>query len=126
MQAVPKVEGGCHCGAVRFEAEADLGGRVLACNCSICERVGFLHIFVTKAQFRLLQGEDALTEYRFNSGVAKHWFCATCGVKAFYRPRSHPDGISINARCIDGVDLDALNVQPFDGRHWEANVSDIR
>lgn len=121
-----RIQGGCHCGAVRFESEVDLDGPVLACNCSICERVGFLHIFVGTDQFQLLRGQDHLTEYRFNSGVARHWFCSTCGVKAFYRPRSHPDGLSINARCLDDVEIEALDIRPFDGRNWEANVSDIR
>ncbi|MEM1231226.1 MAG: GFA family protein [Pseudomonadota bacterium] len=118
--------GGCHCGAVRFRARVDPDARVLACNCSICLSVGFLHVIVPRENFELLSDWEDLALYQFNSGVARHWFCPTCGVKAFYRPRSHPDGISINARCIDGIDLDTLNIEPFDGRNWEANVAGIR
>jgi hypothetical protein len=120
------VTGGCHCGAVRFRAEADLAQPVLACNCSICHMVGFLHVIAPAPEFQLEGEWDALTLYEFNSGIAKHWFCPRCGVKAFYRPRSHPEDISINARCIDDVELDALDITPFDGRNWEANVADIR
>lgn len=123
---VQTMTGGCHCGAVRFRASADLDARVLACNCSICHSVGFLHVIVPKENFELLSAWEDLALYQFNSGVARHWFCPTCGVKSFYRPRSHPDGISINARCIEGLDLDRLTIEPFDGRNWEANVAGIR
>jgi hypothetical protein len=111
--------GGCHCGRVRFEVDAPPRLEVLECNCSICSRTGYLHLIVAKPQFRLLAGQDALTAYRFNTGTARHLFCSICGVKSFYVPRSHPDGYSVNARCLDGVALDALAVAPFDGRDWE-------
>jgi hypothetical protein len=111
--------GGCHCGAVRFEAALPATIVAQDCNCSICARTGFLHIIVPASRFRLLSGEDRLTTYAFNTGVARHLFCSVCGVKSFYRPRSNPDGWSVNARCLDeSADL-AITTTPFDGRDWE-------
>ena len=110
--------GGCHCGRVRFEVTADIA-EVTDCNCSICTKKGFLHLIVELSQFRLIQGEDALTIYRFNTGVARHTFCATCGIHPFYTPRSHPDKVDVNARCIDGLGLPGLKIVPFDGQNWE-------
>src|SRR4051794_18368128 len=111
-------EGGCHCRAVRFQVTADLSTAEV-CNCSICTMKGFLHLIVPPERFQLLQGEDALTTYRFNTGVAQHRFCTRCGVHPFYVPRSDPDKIDVNVRCLEGVDLDALRPRPFDGRNWE-------
>jgi hypothetical protein len=111
--------GGCHCGRVRFELDAPERPEVLDCNCSMCSKTGYLHLIVAKQQFRLLAGSDVLTTYRFNTGAAQHLFCSICGIKSFYVPRSHPDGFSVNARCVDGLELDALTVVPFDGKHWE-------
>jgi hypothetical protein len=115
-----KHAGGCHCGRVRFEVDAPARLEVSDCNCSICAKVGYLHLIVPAARFRLIQGRDALTTYTFNTGVAQHYFCKYCGVKSFYVPRSHPDGISVNARCIDPDSIESMSVRPFDGRHWEA------
>jgi hypothetical protein len=98
---------------------ASRDAEVVDCNCSMCSRVGFLHLIVSNADFELLSGEDFLAEYRFNTGVARHLFCRRCGVKSFYVPRSHPDGISVNARCLDPGELHSMTVRPFDGRHWE-------
>lgn len=111
--------GGCHCGAVRFEAA--LPPKILAqdCNCSVCSMTGFIHVIVPERQFRLLAGEDRLTAYRFNTGTARHLFCQICGVKSFYRPRSNPDGWSVNARCLDDAPALAITVEPFDGRDWD-------
>lgn len=117
--------GGCHCGQVRFELTAPESLAVKECNCSICEQVGFLHLFVAKPDFQLLTDWQALSVYTFNSGVAQHWFCKSCGVKSFYRPRSHPNGYSVNARCLADVELSSLDISPFDGRNWEANVSQL-
>ncbi len=115
-----KVAGGCHCRAVRFEAEVDGDVSLLDCNCSICSMTGFLHLIVPHARFRLLSGEGDLGEYRFGTGAARHLFCRTCGVKSFYQPRSHPDSWSINFRCLDpGHGLEPA-VRRFDGRNWEA------
>lgn len=117
--------GGCHCGAVAFEVDAPETLEVLACNCSRCRQLGFLHLIVPAGRFRLLQGEDTLATYTFNTGVAKHLFCRTCGVQSFYVPRSNPDGYSINARCLTGVAIEDLRIELFDGIHWETAGADI-
>ena len=111
--------GGCHCGRVRFEVRTPAKLRVADCNCSVCAKVGFLHVIVSKSHFKLLSGDAHLTNYQFNTRTAQHLFCAVCGVKSFYVPRSHPNGYSVNARCLDGVDLDSLSITAFDGKHWE-------
>jgi hypothetical protein len=116
------LNGGCHCGRVRFEVTAEPDIAADQCNCSICRMSGYLHLLVAKTDFKLLQGEDALQNYRFNSGVAQHYFCRDCGIKSFYVPRSHPDGVSINANCLDQDDIASLVVTPFDGENWEKNV----
>ena len=117
--------GGCHCGAVRFEAL--LGDKVEAqtCTCSMCEKVGFVHVIVPESRFRLLQGAEQITTYTFNTGVAKHTFCSVCGVKPFYRPRSNPDGWSVNARCLDEAARPVLIVSEFDGRDWDAHGAEL-
>ena len=112
------MEGGCHCGRVRFRVTADLE-RVTICNCSICTKKGILHLIVSPERFELLRGGDELATYTFNTGVAKHTFCKHCGIHPFYVPRSDPDKIDVNARCLDDIDLGALRPQYFDGRHWE-------
>ena len=111
--------GGCHCGAVRFEFRAPARVRVQRCNCSMCSRSGYLHLIVPGADFSLLQGAARLTRYTFNTGVAQHLFCALCGVKSYYVPRSNPDGFSINLRCVDPGTIEAVEYEDFDGRHWE-------
>jgi hypothetical protein len=111
--------GGCHCQTVRFEAALPDEVEAQDCNCSICAMTGFIHIIVPDSRFRLLAGADRLTEYRFNTGAARHLFCSVCGVKAFYRPRSNPDGWSVNARCLDAQEALSLTVTAFDGRDWE-------
>jgi hypothetical protein len=115
-------EGGCHCGRVRFRVTAELTG-VTDCNCSICTKKGFLHLIVAPAQFELLSGSDALSEYRFNTGTARHLFCRHCGIHPFYVPRSDPDKIDVNLRCLDGIDLATIETRPFDGRHWEDAIT---
>lgn len=113
------VSGGCHCGAVRFEATTEPQPELLDCNCSICLRTGFLHLIVPHDQFNLLSGQDALTSYRFGSGQADHLFCRNCGVKSFYQPRSHPDSWSVNFNCLDqGHELQP-KIRNFDGQNWE-------
>ena len=118
--------GGCHCGRVRFEVEAPADIVLSDCNCSICHMTGYQHLIVPKVAFRLLQGEDMLTTYQFNTGVAKHYFCRHCGIKSFYVPRSHPDGISVNGRCLKPDTIASIELQPFDGRNWEKNVGSLR
>ncbi len=114
--------GGCHCGAVRFEADLPSVVEAQSCNCSMCEKTGFVHIITPESKFRITQGEGALTTYTFNTGVAKHLFCSKCGIKSFYRPRSNPDGWSVNARCLDNPDDLDIRIEAFDGRNWEANA----
>lgn len=117
--------GSCHCGDVRFEVEAPERLELLECNCSICDRTGFLHLVVPKERFRLTTDWDALSTYTFNTGVAKHLFCKRCGIKSFYVPRSHPDGYSVNARCLSPERILEQRIRPFDGAHWETHIGEI-
>ena len=116
-----KYQGSCHCGAIRFEVEAPEDLEVEECNCSICTKSGYLHLIVPKSKFHLLHGEDNITTYTFNTGVAKHLFCRICGVKPFYIPRSNPDGYDINVRCLDTRPR-SISIVQFDGRNWEQNA----
>ena len=117
--------GSCHCGAVRFEAALPSRVEAQSCNCSICAKTGFVHLIVPESRFRLAQGRDQLTRYTFNTGTAHHLFCAVCGVKSFYRPRSNPDGWSVNGRCLDEAQGLEIVIEPFDGRNWEANAASL-
>ena len=118
--------GGCHCGRVRFEVEAPARLQVIDCNCSMCARSGYLHLIVPKERFRLLSGSDALTTYAFNTRTAKHLFCSICGVKSFYVPRSHPDGYSVNARCLDEGTVENMSIVHSDGKNWESTYASIQ
>ena len=113
-----KLSGGCHCGAVRFEAEAP-GPPVeaLDCNCSVCRMTGYIHVNVPHERFELIVGRDALVSYRFGTGAAEHLFCRHCGIKSFYQPRSHPGHWSVNANCLD--ERPQLTITSFDGTSWE-------
>jgi hypothetical protein len=113
--------GGCHCGAVRFDVGLRDPVQAHECNCSICAMTGFIHVIVPESRFRLRSGEEALTPYTFNTNAARHLFCRICGVKSFYRPRSNPDGWSVNVRCLDDTAGLAINISPFDGARWEAH-----
>ena len=112
--------GGCHCRRIRFEVDAPTTLDVLDCNCSICRMTGFLHLIVPASRFRLLAGSEDLTEYRFNTGIARHLFCRHCGVKSFYVPRSHPDGFSVNVRCLDRGTIEDIRISVFDDNDREA------
>lgn len=114
--------GGCHCGAVRYEVLAPDVIEAVDCNCSICRMTGYLHLIVPKDRFRLLQGVEKLTTYAFNTGTAQHRFCSVCGIKSFYIPRSHPDGFSVNVRCLDEDAVRVTKITTFDGAHWEDNI----
>ena len=116
-------EGGCHCGRVRFQVTGDLA-QTTDCNCSICTMKGFLHLIVPSQQFELRTGREELTTYRFNTGVAHHTFCRHCGVHPFYVPRSDPDKIDVNVRCLEGVDPHDVVAIRFDGRNWEQAAAD--
>ncbi len=116
------LEGSCHCQAVKLEVEVGNPPLELEyCNCSVCSMSGYLHLIVPAARFRLLSGEDSLVTYRFNSGVAQHRFCRVCGIKPFYIPRSNPDGVDVNANCLDTEGLE-LKIVEFDGRNWEQHA----
>jgi hypothetical protein len=117
--------GSCHCGAVRFEVEAPATIVCRDCNCSICSKSGILHLIVPKSRFKLLAGEKALNTYTFNTGVAQHYFCRRCGIKPFYIPRSNPDGIDVNVRCLDSQP-EHMVIEPFDGQHWEQNADSLK
>jgi hypothetical protein len=117
--------GSCHCGAVEIRVDAPSKIDAYECNCSMCERTGFLHLIVPKSGFELVRGEDALVEYTFNTKVAKHYFCKVCGCKPFYVPRSNPDGFSINVRCLDKSTIESVTVLPFDGQNWGENTVDL-
>lgn len=118
MSELETYSGGCHCGKVRYEAHLDLSKPVISCNCSMCGRTGTLLTFVPTTQFTLKSGEDALTDYTFNTKSIHHLFCKVCGIKSFARG-STPDGnkmVAVNTRCLDDVDLDSLPVTTFDGK----------
>lgn len=118
------LEGGCHCGAVRFRVGVT-ERRAVACNCSICAKKAMINIIVEPADFELLSGEQCLERYRFNTGQAEHRFCRVCGIHPFSRPRSHPGAYDVNGRCLDGG-LDGWQIDLFDGQHWEENVHQLR
>jgi len=112
-----RYDGSCHCGRVAYEVEVDLG-KTITCNCSYCQRRGSVLAFSPAENFTLLRGEDALTEYRFNSQTIQHLFCENCGIESFARG-AMPDGtkmVAINARCLSGVEPVELNSQAVDGR----------
>jgi hypothetical protein len=118
---IQRYEGGCHCGRVRFGVQADLTTATI-CNCSICTKKGFIHLIVPPTEFELLSGEADLTTYEFNTETAKHHFCKVCGMHPFYIPRSDPDKIDVNVRCLDGIDLEDLQLSYFDGQNWEQSI----
>jgi hypothetical protein len=121
-----KLTGSCHCGRVQFEVTVPEEIVVQECNCSICSRSGYLHLIVPRSHFKMLQGEDNLTTYTFDTHEAKHLFCKTCGIKSFYIPRSHPDGYSVNLRCLDQTRFRKITVELFDGKNWEQNIHKLK
>jgi hypothetical protein len=118
--------GSCHCGAVSFTIKTPAKIVVQRCNCSICSACGFLHYIVAASRFQLIRGAEVLTEYRFNTGQAKHLFCSVCGIKSFYVPRSNPDGFSVNANCVDWPQTVEITLEDFDGRNWEENAGFLK
>lgn len=117
--------GSCHCGAIKFTVEAPADIKATLCNCSICNMSGYVHLIVKSEAFTLLKGKDSLSLYSFNTNVAQHLFCKTCGVKSFYVPRSHPDGYSVNVNCLDRSTIKSVDIQDFDGQNWLDNISKI-
>jgi hypothetical protein len=119
-------EGGCHCGRVRFECSAPAAIEAIECNCSICRKTGYLHLFVSKSDFRLVTGGESLITYSFGTKAAQHFFCKYCGIKSFYVPRSHPDGYSVNVRCIDEGTIRDLKLVQFDGQNWDSAIGSLK
>lgn len=112
--------GSCHCGAVRYEAKSEPIGEAIGCNCSMCQRKGTLLAFIPAEDFKLVSGDDALGDYRFNRKTIHHLFCRTCGVTSFARG-AKPDGtamIALNVRCIDEIDPDAIKIIRIDGKSF--------
>jgi hypothetical protein len=122
----PWASGGCHCGAVRFRVRLPELREVLDCNCSICTKKAFLHLIVPPEAFVLEQGEEALALYAWGTGVARHRFCRICGCHPFYTPRSHPDQVDVNLRCLEDQVRATFSVRAFDGRNWEKSVGALR
>jgi hypothetical protein len=118
-------QGSCHCGKVQFQVLVT-NHRARDCNCSICYKKGFIHCIVPLEHFSLHQGEEALSTYTFSTKIAKHTFCSHCGIHPFYYPRSHPDCIDVNVRCLTGNVLSNFVIEPFDGQNWEDNIEQIR
>ncbi len=117
----------CHCSAVRFTVRAPADAELLTCNCSICSMTGFVHLIVGKDDVVFQDGRNVLRSYRFGTETAEHLFCPTCGVKPIYVPRSHPDGWSVNANCIEDLGVfRTLTYSEFDGQNWEQNIAGIR
>ena len=118
-------KGGCHCGGVAFEVRTPGEVELIDCNCSMCSKTGYLHLIVAKKDFKLTRGDKMLTPYTFNTGAAKHLFCSVCGIKSFYVPRSHPDGYSVNFRCLDAEQFTSIMTTEFDGKHWELHAGEL-
>ena len=124
-----RYQGGCHCQDVRFKIDLSLRlekTEITACNCSICEKTGFLHLIIPKSQFKLLSSWDNLSNYQFNKKIAQHYFCKKCGIKSFYQPRSHPDCWSVNVRCLDDFSQTTFLIKNFDGKNWEQNIGSLK
>jgi len=110
-------KGSCHCGAIQFEVDGTFGD-LIECNCSHCQRKGYLLWFVGRDQLKLKTPESALGTYKFNKHVIDHHFCPTCGCAPFGFGKA-PDGAAtaaINVRCLEGVDLTTVTRIPYDGR----------
>jgi hypothetical protein len=126
MKTMIDSSGGCHCGAVRFQVELPNPLQAHRCNCSICQKSGFVHVFVERSRFRLIQGREALLEYQFHTRTARHLFCRFCGIKSYYVPRSHPDGFSVNFNCLDLPDAIDVTFDDFDGANWTQSIGCLR
>jgi hypothetical protein len=114
-------EGGCHCGAVRFRVHSQ-ARELWRCNCSMCSKRGDLQLIVPEAEFELLSGAEQLVVYQFNKRVAKHRFCRVCGIHSFNTPRSNPDCVAVNVRCLDAEPAEGWSVEDFDGQNWERSM----
>lgn len=117
MSETTTLSGQCHCGAVRFEAVLSEGFRsIRRCTCSYCRMRGAVAASARTGGLTILQGEDVLTRYQFNTGAAQHFFCSRCGIYTHHQRRSAPDEYGINVACLDGVSpFDFAEVPVMDG-----------
>ena len=118
-------EGGCHCGAIRFRVRSP-SNEVVSCNCSMCAKRADLQLIVSIRDFEILRGESDLVLYQFNTRVARHRFCRVCGIHPFNTPRSNPDSVAVNVRCLDQPHLDGWSVETFDGENWAQSIGQLR
>lgn len=135
----------CHCGFMKCKTTNTLPQQpttdenhssslptltVLDCNCSMCKRKGFLHHIVSEKNFEMISPSSLseLSCYTFQTHVAKHYFCPKCGICTFYKPRSNPDGWSVNMHCLSNESLGkvSVNVEKFDGENWEDSAGAIK
>ncbi len=119
--------GGCHCGRVRFTAKLSGKLRPRRCNCSICSMKGAVMVDVPLEELTVTKGQDSLSVYTFNTGVAKHHFCQVCGIHCFHQTRSDPDKYGINVACLDGMSpYDWPEVPVSDGQHHSSDHGGVR
>ncbi|KAF6150767.1 hypothetical protein GIB67_020850 [Kingdonia uniflora] len=112
--------GGCHCGKVRWEAQAPQSVTAWSCNCSDCSMRGNTHFIIPSTCFKLLrESEQFLSTYTFGTHTSKHTFCKVCGITSFYVPRSNPDGVAVTVKCVDPGTLNHFEIKYFDGRNWD-------
>ncbi len=109
-RSMQKVFGSCHCGAVQFEIDTDFP-ELTTCDCSICRRKNALMVKVHESHFKLLAGEDSLSEYQFHTKTARHFFCKICGIYTFHRKRITPDYLGINVFCLHDFDPNGIPVR---------------
>lgn len=117
--------GSCHCGAVRFHVDAEIE-ELTRCDCSLCRRKGALMAKVPEAGLTVEAGEENLTLYQWNTGVARHWFCRTCGIYPFHRKRSAPDSYGVNVGCLEDFDMSAYPYRLADGQTMSVRPADAR
>lgn len=122
---MPHWSGSCHCGAVRFTIDAEID-EVIRCDCSLCRRKGALMAKVPESGLNLEAGEEALTLYQWNTGVAKHWFCRHCGIYPFHRKRSAPDSYGVNVGCLEDFDVAAYSYRLADGLTMSVRSAEAR
>ena len=115
---MPTYKGSCHCGAAQSEVDIPNLKQVRVCDCSICTKRGALNIRVNAQDFRLLSKLEDLTLYQYHTMTAKNYFCPVCGIMPFRCPRTAPDVWTVNARCLDGVDLEALEIEKIYGSQY--------
>ncbi len=110
-----KYKGSCHCGHTAFEVEGEIE-TVGDCNCSVCHKTGYLHWSVDPSQVRRLTPEENWSTYIWGTGAARHFYCPKCSVATLRIPRSNPSRITVNVRCLEGVDLTKVTYRKIDGR----------